>query len=59
MDSKIKETLTDLEEIGDTIKNQDVTESPTGEVEPHNRHPGPMVEGSMGDQISTQTVRLH
>ena len=57
LDSKIKETLIGLEEIGETIKTQDVTESPMGEVEPHNRHPGPMVEASMGDQTSTQTVR--
>ena len=58
LDSKIKETLTDLEETRETFKTQEVTESPTGEMEPHNKHPGPMVEASMGDkQASRQSIK--
>ena len=59
MDSKIKETLTDLEETGETFKTQEVTESPTGEMEPHNKHPGPMVEASMGDKQASRQSGSH
>ena len=57
LDSKIKDTLTDLEETGETFKTQEVTENPMGEMEQHSKHPGPMVEASMGDQTGTQTAK--
>ena len=48
-----------MEETEEAIRTQEDTGSLMVEVEAHNKGRDPIMEVLMGDQISTQTVRLH
>ena len=57
--NRIKEASISLEETKGTIRTQEDTENLMVEMELHSKHQDPIMEVSMGDQTSIQTVRLH
>ena len=59
LDNKTKEPSTSLVGIEEAIRIQEGTGSPMGQMEENCRGRDQIMEASMGDQTSIQTVRLH
>ena len=59
LDNKTKERSINLVGIEEAIRIQEGTGSPMGQMEEHSRGRDPIMEASMGDQTSIQTVKLH